>query len=231
MLESTRSHQSYQPSGLVQQADKLLRADCAALVPRLVRLEIAPEPRMAEQLIAEVRRYLLLASSHEELRIPMYSQRVDAAWHQLVLFTEHYSAFCRDYFGHYLHHAPREAERPVDQARTTLSFDAFASLYAQTFGTLPDVWFDERTLESCTRLAWASDLEPRVESSGEHAILCNARDDSELCRVPVRARDALAFMAGQRRFLVRELSVLSRERDRTALCEPLVRFRILELAL
>ena len=39
----------------------------------------------------------------------MPSRAVDDAWHEFILFTREYHAFCRSVLGHYLHHSPAEA--------------------------------------------------------------------------------------------------------------------------
>jgi hypothetical protein len=38
--------------------------------------------------------------------IGMPSQAVDEAWHEMILMTRHYTAFCERAFGRYLHHNP-----------------------------------------------------------------------------------------------------------------------------
>jgi hypothetical protein len=34
------------------------------------------------------------------------SQRIDLAWHEFILFTKDYQAFCLNYFGRFIHHVP-----------------------------------------------------------------------------------------------------------------------------
>lgn len=41
--------------------------------------------------------------------LAMPSQAVDEAWHEFILFTREYVAFCARAFGGYLHHTPAEA--------------------------------------------------------------------------------------------------------------------------
>ena len=43
--------------------------------------------------------------------VSMPSQAVDVAWHEFILFTREYDAFCRASLGRYLHHVPAEAMR------------------------------------------------------------------------------------------------------------------------
>ena len=45
----------------------------------------------------------------------MPSRAVDIAWHEMILFTREYHAFCDRAFGHYLHHSPEAvAGEPMD---------------------------------------------------------------------------------------------------------------------
>jgi hypothetical protein len=41
--------------------------------------------------------------------VSMPSQAVDDAWHEFILFTRNYQAFCRQALGRFLHHVPAEA--------------------------------------------------------------------------------------------------------------------------
>ena len=56
----------------------------------------------------------------------MPSRAVDVAWHEFILLTRDYHAFCEEAFGRYLHHSPAVAmDEPVDAtlARTVSVFD------------------------------------------------------------------------------------------------------------
>ena len=56
----------------------------------------------------------------------MPSRAVDVAWHEFILLTRDYHAFCDEAFGHYLHHSPAVAmDEPVDAtlARTVSVLD------------------------------------------------------------------------------------------------------------
>lgn len=46
----------------------------------------------------------------------MPSQVVDVAWHEFILFTRDYAAFCDKAFGRFLHHTPAEAMASQQQA-------------------------------------------------------------------------------------------------------------------
>jgi hypothetical protein len=42
-------------------------------------------------------------------RLSMPSQAVDEAWHEFILFTREYQAFCSGVMGRFVHHVPAEA--------------------------------------------------------------------------------------------------------------------------
>jgi hypothetical protein len=47
----------------------------------------------------------------------MPSRVVDLAWHEMILMTHAYHAFCDRAFGHYLHHSPEAVmDEPLDQS-------------------------------------------------------------------------------------------------------------------
>lgn len=54
--------------------------------------------------------YMMLAKIRPMNEVPMYSKSVDFVWHQFILDTREYSAFCQEYFGGYLHHNPNDTE-------------------------------------------------------------------------------------------------------------------------
>jgi len=59
------------------------------------------------QLIAHALRQFFLAYLHGGRRyVSMPSQVVDDLWHEFILYTRHYDAFCRRAFGGFLHHTP-----------------------------------------------------------------------------------------------------------------------------
>lgn len=50
-------------------------------------------------------------------QIGMPSRAVDRAWHEFILMTREYHAFCDEAFGRYLHHAPEATmSTPMDEA-------------------------------------------------------------------------------------------------------------------
>lgn len=59
--------------------------------------------------------YFQICNSAGKRAVAMPSQVVDVAWHEFILFTRKYQAFCQHALGRFLHHTPAEAMRsPTD---------------------------------------------------------------------------------------------------------------------
>jgi hypothetical protein len=61
---------------------------------------------------AATRQWFRLAARHPRAKLAMPSVVVDDLWHELVLHTRDYAAFCQAAFGHFLHHVPESAMAP-----------------------------------------------------------------------------------------------------------------------
>jgi len=104
-------------------------------------------------------------------------------------------------------------------------------VYEAAFGDFAQEWFDELWLAPATRLAHLDDAEPlSVSVEAERALLRSASTPARvLCRVNLRARAALEFIAEHPSFLIRELPGLADSGERLELCRPLVKFQVLRL--
>lgn len=219
-----------QESTLLHNLDAVLAYRLPELEHRLVALGLVEHVERAAELFQEVKKYLVVADCVRESTLPMFSARVDEAWHQFALFTREYSEFCTRFAGVYLHHQPTASHEAAD-ARASASFSDFQGVYERTFGLLPAAWFDELHLQSHTRLRGDRKLgRLRAEANGAHAQLVTERARaSVVCRTSGNGYAALRFIADHSTFLLRELPGLS-DGDRVRLCQPLVRFRILHIA-
>ena len=65
-----------------------------------------------------LRDWFAINQSARGARLPMPSQAVDEAWHEFILFTHHYAAFCDEVLGRFLHHVPAEAMQSPTQAQS-----------------------------------------------------------------------------------------------------------------
>lgn len=72
----------------------------------LARLQekVEPTPEKAAELFADMKRFLFLAGTVPGPLAP--PEPIDEAWHNFILFTEDYAAFCQAHFGRFIHHVP-----------------------------------------------------------------------------------------------------------------------------
>ncbi|WP_437970590.1 hypothetical protein WMF04_15440 [Sorangium sp. So ce260] len=178
----------------------------------------------AEVLFRELARYLGLVESDRTRAYPMFSLRVDEAWHQFVLFTIEYADFCERFFGRFLHHAPANA--PLTHTAPEATWDEFAAAYSALYGEPPpEVWNDASSV--CGPRRVIRDREVSVRLSGGKAELVDG--EAVLVRVDAWGEAALRFIARHGIFYVRELPGLDLD-DRIALCKALVASRTLRVA-
>ena len=62
-----------------------------------------------ELVMTALRQYFVLTVMARRDMVSMPSKGVDAAWHEFILFTRAYHAFCLESLGKFLHHTPAEA--------------------------------------------------------------------------------------------------------------------------
>lgn len=95
------------------------------------------------RLLTEVLRYLHLVAASGQVLTPSHS--VDLAWHEFILCTRTYGAFCRRYFGRMIHHQPGGME---DENNS--QFDQTLALYQCYFGSPPAAyWLPEADCGAC----------------------------------------------------------------------------------
>jgi hypothetical protein len=201
------------------------------LEEKLVRLGVAPTHHAADALFTELKRYFVLSESLPGQVVPMFSTRVDEAWHQFALFTRQYADFCMRFIGRFVHHVPSEAPE-AKQVVSALSFDAFSAHYRTAFAVEPAAWRDELALSGATRLRWSRWAAPLdvALAAGSAQLVQAGEPPRVLASVSARAGAALRFIATERLFLVRELPGLRTPGEQLALCRPLVQFGILRVA-
>jgi hypothetical protein len=197
-----------------------------AIADKLVHTGVAADREQAELLFREVKRYLLLSDRNP---LPMVSALVDAAWHQFILYTVQYEQFCMAWCSKLLHHAPGAPDAGVATPEEMQQIEGFFDAYWREYGALPDVWFNDRCLRDCTFLShaeWPHGMEVVLEA--DRALLVRSGEDARvLCRASARAYEALRFVAGHRRFLLREVAGLRGFDERLQLITPLVKWSVL----
>jgi len=70
----------------------------------------------------------LVASGYSHLDMPLSD--IDAVWHTFILFTEEYAAFCAQYVGTFVHHAPITSR----SIKSAAAEDGFFRAYETVFG-------------------------------------------------------------------------------------------------
>jgi hypothetical protein len=124
-------------------AERLVDWDFPPLVERLVEKHELAEAD-AQQLFADLKKFLVVCS----LRRPQDPQlsppeRIDLAWHEFILFTQVYWAFCQELCGRYIHHTPyTHVERMAMQEAGTAGDGVRRAIEAAKarFGTLSRNW-------------------------------------------------------------------------------------------
>jgi hypothetical protein len=200
------------------------------LVEKLSKDRIVDSAEQASALFTEVKRYLVLNQVDQTKSWKMYSLRVDEVWHQFVLFTVEYSAFCDKYFGHYAHHAPSNAPDPGFGHRAPeATLTEFGDRYREIFGIeLPDVWDDAAAVTPHRRIL--NDHAGQLElGSMDDMVDLIGRNGRVLFSVSEIARDALRFIAATGAFYVRELPGDLTDDEKVALIATLVDMKLIRV--
>ena len=206
-----------------QASRHVLEYQAPFVVEKLLNNKTVANEAEALSLFREVVRYLWLAEMDQSCSWPMFSLRVDEAWHQFVLFTREYSEFCQRHFGRFLHHAPSTA--PIRGDVREASWSEFSRFYEQLFGTPPpELWDDANSVEPHRRLIRDHETTVSLER-GRAELLAGGR---LLARCNAAGGPALGFISAHRTFYVRELPGLDLE-ERVALCRALVRSKTLRV--
>ncbi len=102
------AHQS-PPKHLDGQVKSILDYRHEELVHRLqAKLDLTHAE--AEVLFLDVKKYLYLCASTAGGLAP--PPRIDAGWHEFLMYTRDYRDFCMDSFGNFIHHTPTPALLP-----------------------------------------------------------------------------------------------------------------------
>ncbi len=103
------------------------------LIARLQR-ELDLDLPSAQQLFADMKRYLYLCTISGEKLAP--TPKIDAAWHEFLMYTRDYTCFCQQMFGTFVHHTPNPTLTPHEVLDPNRTFQ----LAQQTFGELGPNW-------------------------------------------------------------------------------------------
>ncbi len=201
------------------------------LIEKLLKERIVRSTDEAEALFAEVKKYIVLVRTDTSMIWEMHSLRVDAAWHQFVLYTLQYSEFCQRYFGRYIHHSPSNAPEVKRAGAAPLSpvatFAMFRQRYEELFGQpLPDVWLDETSVNPDSRIVNELAGQLTLRRDGDMIDLVSVHGDT-LISVHHLAHEAMAFLARTGAFYVRELPGGLTDEEKVGLAATMVSCRLL----
>ncbi|MCB1886225.1 MAG: hypothetical protein KDH20_01345 [Rhodocyclaceae bacterium] len=83
---------------------------------RLARRHPELDARQRRSVFEGLRAWFAVCLLAGRRKVSMPSQAVDDAWHEFILFTRNYQAFCHQALGRFLHHVPAEAMASPTQA-------------------------------------------------------------------------------------------------------------------
>lgn len=90
-----------------------------AVKERIVRKKLLTE-REYDVYLLELKRYFILTTMMK--RVPMYNEKVDIIWHEMLLFTKSYDAFCTQFMGSKIHHEPNLNPTPNTEEKGLFDF-------------------------------------------------------------------------------------------------------------
>ena len=201
------------------------------LIEKLLLDHVAETAEEAEALFLEVKKYIVLSRSDRTKIWAMHSLRIDVVWHQFILFTKEYAAFCQHYFGGYVHHSPSNAPKSEGEETVEIaSLAMFRDRYIQLFGSPPpNLWSDANGITSTRRVVNERAGELTTRDAGDMIDLLSPTGDVTIS-VNEIARPALTFVAQTGAFYVRELPGELDNDEKVALVAELVRCGVLRVA-
>jgi hypothetical protein len=108
--------------------------------------ELSLSPADAALLFQDLKRFLALCAGTS---VPLAPPRiVDQAWHQFILFTRDYAAFCNEFCGRFIHHQP--ANPIADEMDYSDQRHRTRDLATAVFGSLSSYWKDQPGAGNCT---------------------------------------------------------------------------------
>lgn len=90
-----------------------------AVKERIIRKQLLTEKEYALYLL-ELKRYFFLTTIMKS--VPMYNEKVDVIWHEMLLFTKSYDAFCTQFMGSKIHHEPTLNPTPNTEEKGLFGF-------------------------------------------------------------------------------------------------------------
>lgn len=83
--------------------DAVMAYEHPRLLTRLIE-KVGLDPESARTTFEDMKRFLYLCAISDEPHAP--TEQIDEVWHNFILFTRDYAAFCLEHFGFVVHHVP-----------------------------------------------------------------------------------------------------------------------------
>jgi hypothetical protein len=114
---------------------KVEAADLSCVESKLLQ-DKRMSPSEVRSALLEFKRFMALVALGIK-PLAMIGPRVDEVWHQFILFTKQYRAFCAQTLGRFVNHQPNTQKTPVP----SVAWQNFIRGYREHFGDLPRIWY------------------------------------------------------------------------------------------
>lgn len=101
----------------------------------------------ADALLDAYCRFMAMCAAGDRQQVAV-SRDVDPLWHNHVLHTEDYAAFCKEHAGHFLHHQPVPRGMIHEDLRDSY-FGMTVTLHDDVFGSDPKYFPQDRSAAIC----------------------------------------------------------------------------------
>ncbi|MFZ5618509.1 MAG: glycine-rich domain-containing protein [Pseudomonadota bacterium] len=123
---------------------RMMDLNHAALKERMV-VKYGWTAEFTEELFVELKKFLYLCATNDEAMAP--PEDIDEIWHNFILFTGDYAAYCKSTVGFFLHHQPlTQAQRTSSDGSMVRNTIAAAE---RAFGELSSHWSFNKIPGSC----------------------------------------------------------------------------------
>lgn len=115
--------------------EKLAVFEAPFLEEKLLADSVFPSSQAYQDAFNEFKKYVALSRFFGN-DLAMASTHIDNIWHQFILFTKEYHAFCELFLGKYLHHSPATSGSPISRQMK----ENLVKRYTCLFGEMPEIW-------------------------------------------------------------------------------------------
>jgi hypothetical protein len=125
--------------GLSQLSEKLessLNAEYMENVKERILSKNLLNEKEYDYYLLEMKRFFILTSLAPN--VPMYNEKVDVIWHEMLMFTKSYQDFCHRFIGKMIHHEPNTKNNSGSSLHTKNDKAFFEWLYVSLFETNDD---------------------------------------------------------------------------------------------